>query len=119
MVGHQRVFQQDRRLEAPQIVLEFGHSQPLHLGPRAGHVRVLPQEFDQLVDVADVFVRAAVEAGTSDHDPAPEPLVFDVDKNVGDGAGERIGSGSVSRLKEEVLSGRQHGHIIVTAIITV
>ena len=119
MVGHQRVFQQDRWLQAPQVVLEFGHGQSLHLGPCESHVWVLPQEFDQLVDVADVLVRAAVESGAGDNDPAPEPLVFDIDKDVGDGRSERIGSGRVSRLKEEVLPGRQNGHIIVTAIITV
>jgi hypothetical protein len=74
---------------------------------------------DQSVNVADVFVCAAIEAWAGDNDPTPEPLVFDVNENVGDRAGKRVGSGRVSRLEEEVLSGRQNGHIIFTAIITV
>ena len=94
VVGHQRVFQQDRWLQAPQVVLEFGHGQSPHLGPCESHVWVLPQEFDQLVDVADVLVRAAVESGAGDNDPAPEPLVFDIDKDVGDGRVNGSGPGA-------------------------
>ena len=43
-------------------------------------------------------------------------IVFDVNENVGNRAGERVGSRRVGRLKEEVLSGRQNGHIIFTVI---